>query len=79
MNTTSSSGATLFVGKAYRGAGGGHLVEPFDTRPQLTCKQAGYKDGKLKLARVIRAGRTSMQLARMARGTIRYERSRSRS
>ena len=46
---TKPEGATLYVGPAYRGAGGAHLSEPFGTRLDVTCKHPGYKDGVVKL------------------------------
>ncbi len=46
---TKPEGASLFVGKQYRGPSGTRLAEPFGTKLDVTCKQAGYKNGTVKL------------------------------
>jgi serine/threonine protein kinase len=47
---TKPEGAYLYDGGGhYRGPGGAQLEEPFGTRMQVTCRQAGYKPGTVEL------------------------------
>jgi serine/threonine protein kinase len=47
---TKPEGAYLYdSGGHYRGPGGAQLEEPFGTRMQVTCRQAGYKPGIVEL------------------------------
>jgi serine/threonine protein kinase len=46
---TRPEGANLFEGTHYRGPSGTLLEEPLGTRLTITCRQSGYKPGKVEL------------------------------
>ena len=46
---TKPEGANLYAGTSYRGPGGATLEEPPGTRLDITCRQKGYKDGKVQV------------------------------
>jgi hypothetical protein len=41
--------ATLYDGTHYRGPGGAQLEEPYGTRLVITCRQPGYKPGRVEI------------------------------
>ena len=61
---TKPEGANLYDGYHYRGPGGTQLEEPFGTKLVLTCRQPGYKPGKVE---VVFDGKTDLRVCALER------------
>jgi len=46
---TKPEGANLYEGTTYRGPGGTQIEEPYGTHKTFTCRQPGYKPGKVEV------------------------------
>ena len=61
---TKPEGANLYDGYHYRGPGGTQLEEPYGTRLVLTCRQPGFKPGKVE---VVFDGKTELRVCALER------------
>ena len=61
---TKPEGANLYDGTTYRGPGGTQLEEPYGSRLVLTCRQAGYRSGKVE---VVFDGKTELRVCVLER------------
>jgi hypothetical protein len=61
---TKPEGANLFDGTTYRGPGGTQLEEPYGTRRVLTCRERGYRPGKVE---VVFDGKTEVRICVLER------------
>jgi hypothetical protein len=61
---TKPEGANLYEGTTYRGPGGTQIEEPYGARLVLTCRQPGYRPGKVE---VVFDGKTELRVCVLER------------